>query len=79
VVCGADFSVMLTENKTLLVAGSMEFGKLGLSKAHRDGYQQTFAPIPELKNVNRFSCGTHHMIAICNDNTYYAWGRNDRG
>jgi alpha-tubulin suppressor-like RCC1 family protein len=38
VVCGADFSVILTENKTLLVAGSMEWGKLGLSESHREGF-----------------------------------------
>jgi alpha-tubulin suppressor-like RCC1 family protein len=38
VYCGADFSVILTENKTLLVAGSMEWGRFGLSKSHREGY-----------------------------------------
>ena len=79
VVCGADFSVILTENKTLLVAGSMEWGKLGLSKSHREGFQQTFTIIPGLKNVRSFACSTFHMIAICEDNQYYAWGRNDRG
>jgi len=38
VVCGADYSVILTENKTLLVAGSMEWGKLGLGEYHQQGF-----------------------------------------
>ena len=35
--------------------------------------------IPGLKNVKSFACGAYHMIAICEDHQYYAWGRNDRG
>jgi hypothetical protein len=50
-----------------LVAGSLDGGKLGLSIAHRKGFQQTFTTIPGLNLVKSVSCGTNHMIAICSN------------
>jgi alpha-tubulin suppressor-like RCC1 family protein len=79
IFCGSDYSCVLMNNQTLMVCGSLEHGKLGLSVNHRSGLQQTFAPVPGLEAVKSVSCGINHMAVICEKNKYFSWGLNDRG
>jgi len=37
-VCGTNYSAAITTSANLMVAGSMEFGKLGLGSNQRSGY-----------------------------------------
>lgn len=38
IVCGPNYSAAITANLKLMVAGSMEYGKLGLGSNHRSGF-----------------------------------------
>ena len=67
-----------------MVAGSMEFGKLGLGPNQRSGFVQDFSLLSRLKNVKDVSCGPTHMLAIVSQKTsqgcgVYAWGNNSMG
>ena len=84
IVCGPNYSAAITSSNRLMVAGSMEFGKLGLGTNQRNGFAQDFTLVSKLRSVKAVSCGPTHMLAIVDRKTssgcgVFAWGNNQMG
>lgn len=85
IVCGDNYSAIVTSINKLMVAGNLEGGKLGLGKAWQSGLMLNFMEVPKVGMVKSVCCGPNHMLAICNSkksnsgNSLYSWGRNWRG
>ena len=84
IVCGPDYSAAITTSNRLMVAGSMEHGKLGLGPNQRSGYAQEFVMVSRIRSVIDISCGPTHMLAIVDRNAssgcgVFAWGSNQMG
>ena len=84
IVCGPNYSAAITTSANLLVAGSMEFGKLGLGSNQRNGFTQEFTKVPRIRSVRDVACGPTHMLAIVSQNAstgcgVFAWGNNQSG
>jgi alpha-tubulin suppressor-like RCC1 family protein len=70
----------------VFVCGSLEYGKLGLGKGQKKGYQLKFrkVPFPEDAEIDYINCGVNHMFAITRykesekkrAGRTYAWGKN---
>lgn len=54
---GDNYSAALTIYGDVMVAGSLEGGKLGLGKGQRRGYQLLFKRVPNLPEIDYISCG----------------------
>ncbi|RZF39897.1 hypothetical protein LSTR_LSTR010525 [Laodelphax striatellus] len=76
IVCGYLHTLMLTEEKYLLVFGEGKSGKLGLG-----GTSSVPMPIPLKfdKNVRSISAGGNHSLALTDEGDVYAWGNNEHG
>ena len=84
IVCGPNYSAAITSSNRLMVAGSMEHGKLGLGTNQRSGFAQDFTLVSRLRSVKYVSCGPTHMLAIVDKNAsancgVFAWGANQMG
>ena len=87
IYCGPNYSAVITSMSRLMVAGSMEFGKLGLGHNLRSGFALEFTEVSRLKHVSikDVSCGPRHILAIAQSSSsssgtiIYAWGSNSKG
>ncbi|XP_039294188.1 X-linked retinitis pigmentosa GTPase regulator isoform X2 [Nilaparvata lugens] len=76
IACGYMHTLMLTEEKYLLVFGEGSSGKLGLG-----GTSSVPMPIPLKfdKNVTSIAAGGNHSLALTDEGDVYAWGNNEHG
>jgi alpha-tubulin suppressor-like RCC1 family protein len=74
---GAQHMLAIKNDGTLWAWGHNEYGQLGNnSTAHRSSPVQTIAGGA---NWAKVACGDYHTLAIKNDGTLWAWGRNVHG
>lgn len=83
IVCGLNYSAVITNSNRLMVAGSLEYGKLGLGTGHIDEEIKEFTYI-SLRSVKDVSCGPTHMLAIIdssmtNESGAFSCGNNSFG
>jgi alpha-tubulin suppressor-like RCC1 family protein len=77
VACGDDHTLAIKNDGTLWAWGHNEYGQLGNnSTVHRSSPVQTIAGGT---NWAKVACGNDHTLAIKNDGTLWAWGRNSDG
>lgn len=74
---GKNHSLAIATDGTLWTWGSNEFGKTGLDT--NSGETQTPTQIGTDSDWALVSAGRDHSVAIKNDGTLWAWGRNQRG
>ena len=77
IACGADFTLLLTTNGTVLGLGDSSDGQLGY---YNDLAFTSIREIEELKDtkelpdIKEISAGYNHVIAIGEDDTVWTWG-----
>lgn len=77
VYCGSDFTYLITEEKSSLIAfGNNEQGQLGLPE-HK--YYFTPQKIETIENIAEISCGSKHSILMNNNGKLIAVGSNSNG
>lgn len=83
IVCGDNYSAIISLERKLLVCGQIDGGKLGLGRSISTGQMIHFKEISSLSDVKQVSCGPNHMLAIVKSkglpSRVYAWGRNFSG
>lgn len=78
VSCGAEHTLILTDDGEVLSCGVGEYGRLGAGVS-KDTYVP--ASLDSLENVKivQVAAGTNHSLALSADGEVYSWGRNDAG
>jgi alpha-tubulin suppressor-like RCC1 family protein len=77
VSAGADFSLALLSNGTVMAWGENGFGQLGNATAGVDSYIPV--PVSGLSEVAAIAAGGNHALALLRDGTVEAWGYNAFG
>ncbi len=78
VVCGATFTLCVTDDGMLHGAGGNTKGELGLGEVDRS-FEFAAVPMPAGTRVERISAGGQHALALCADGALYGWGDNSLG
>jgi alpha-tubulin suppressor-like RCC1 family protein len=74
-VTGAQHTLYLMEDKTILAWGNNIFGQLG----NGTNKKPTSVVKVKLDNVIALAAGRDHSLALLNDGTVWAWGSNNNG
>jgi uncharacterized repeat protein (TIGR02543 family) len=78
-----DYAIILKRDGTVYSVGSSYFGRLGtggsIDDPNRGGYVQVISQIETLKNVVAVSVSKEYALALKEDGTVWAWGRNNYG
>jgi alpha-tubulin suppressor-like RCC1 family protein len=78
VACGADHTIALANDGTVVAWGYNGYGQLGInSTATTYGY--TPAKVLNLSGITAISAGGHHNLALTNTGNVWAWGYNASG
>jgi alpha-tubulin suppressor-like RCC1 family protein len=73
VAAGANHSLVLKSDGTMMVVGHNQFGQLGVG----DGQPRTTAvAIGSFSNIMAIAAGDHHSVALKSDGTLWTWGSN---
>lgn len=75
VSCGADFTVVLTEDGSLYTFGNNNLGQLGSGNKNRS-YFPLFIVSGEDRKFDDISCGVAHTMARTAEGEVYGWGSN---
>ena len=84
-VCGDNYTAVITGEEKLMVCGNMERGKLGLGRAFQTGVSFVLREVSLPCKVKDVACGPFHMLAICKpgknqkEEGLFAWGSNEKG
>ncbi|XP_022089260.1 secretion-regulating guanine nucleotide exchange factor-like [Acanthaster planci] len=87
VAAGANHSVALSDEGIIYVWGENKRGQLGEEPSSESVAKADTSPLPKAldreffggRSVQRIHSGWTHMIAVLDDRTIVAWGRNDYG
>jgi len=77
IACGYTHMVALKQDGTVWTWGSNQYGQLGNGSAA--GYSLTPVQVTSLTDVKAIAAGWDHCVAVKNDGTVWAWGRNNNG
>ena len=77
VAAGGNHALALLGDGTVVAWGWDEFGQLGDGEV--GGWRETPAPVVGLSNVVAIDAGSTHSLALLEDGTVMAWGRNEFG
>jgi len=76
---GADHSLAVTRDGSVWAWGSRSSGRLGDGSSGPDAAALTPVRVAGLHGVRSVAAGAGHSLALAQDGTVWAWGRNDRG
>ncbi|MEI2358436.1 InlB B-repeat-containing protein, partial [Mesobacillus zeae] len=80
---GDDYAIILKKDGTVYSVGSSYYGRLGtggsIDDPNRGGYSQGISQIETLKDVVAVSVSKEYALALKEDGTVWAWGRNNYG
>jgi alpha-tubulin suppressor-like RCC1 family protein len=80
IAAGGYYSVALTQDGTVWTWGHNNSGQLGIGTGGDENDRQIVpVQVPNLNNIITIAGGHEHTIALCNDNTGWAWGKNSEG
>jgi alpha-tubulin suppressor-like RCC1 family protein len=79
VSASGDHSLALLSNGTVEAWGDNFSGQLGDGTSGRNADHSTPGTVKDLRNVRAVAAGGSHNLALRNDGTVWAWGRNDFG
>lgn len=85
IVCGDNYTAVISGNEKLLVCGNMEKGKLGLGSAFYTGVKLSLEEVELRHPVKDVACGPFHMVITCKTNEkkavnkLFACGANKKG
>ena len=79
IAAGGRHTVALRVDGSVWTWGANEEGQLGAGIGRWDHFRAMPVEVPELNNVTRIATGRHHTVALRNDGTVWAWGRNGSG
>ncbi len=78
-ISGYYHTAALMRDGTVKVAGANDWGELGIGDSNTGLRALTPVVVQGLSGVRDVQCGANHVVALMNDGTLKAWGRNDRG
>jgi alpha-tubulin suppressor-like RCC1 family protein len=83
VVSGDDFNMFLMSGGTVYCVGDDEYGQCGvnLKNDHRCSPEQVHGPgdVGHLSGITRLAAGANFSLAVKEDGSLWAWGRNNYG
>lgn len=77
VSAGTEFNLALKNDGTVWAWGDNSYGQLGDGKGASDAYSAFPVMVNGLTGVAAISAGYDHALALKNDGTVWAWGRDD--
>ena len=77
--CGTNHTVSLFNDGTIYATGNNLIGQLGVENTNIQYSLMQMIGLPSGTKAIAISCGQSHTVALCNDGTIYATGRNNYG
>ncbi len=78
---GFNYTLALKNDGTVWAWGDNSYGQLGIDSTQAYDYPvqvKNSSGTGFLSGVKAIACGSSHALALLNDGTVFAWGRNDR-